>query len=216
MDDRSRSPRQYPTPHGVSLSLEIRGLNLAPEEMLSGARRGYEVLRRRRMQENMQENTGPATRQWTLRPPPATAVSREMMERFGSWLRERPATLSPIPQTFLPSEGAGVLSSLSPWIPREAGLPDNATEEQYSQWVEELVDRIRGRDANPAQLRVWRFFEEVSRAEARLMAPIPIPQELMMEEQNSNDRLVDPGEEEDEGKGRGKGGGKGRKGKGKR
>ena len=105
---------------------------------------------------------------------------------------------------------------MSPWIPREADLPDNATEEQYSQWVEELVDRIRGRDANPAQLRVWRFFEEVSRAEARLMAPIPIPPELMMEEQNSDDRLVDPGEEEDEGKGRGKGGGKGRKGKGKR
>ena len=105
---------------------------------------------------------------------------------------------------------------MSPWIPREADLPDNATEEQYSQWVEELVDRIRGRDANPAQLRVWRFFEEVSRAEARLMAPIPIPRELMMEEQNSDDRLVDPGEEEDEGKGRGKGGGKGRKGKGKR
>ena len=40
------------------------------------------------LQENMQENTMPAMRQWTLRRHVATAVSREMIERFGSWLRE--------------------------------------------------------------------------------------------------------------------------------
>ena len=49
------------------------------------------------LQENMQENTMTATRQWSLRRPLATAVSREMIERFGSWLRERLSTLSPIP-----------------------------------------------------------------------------------------------------------------------
>ena len=55
---------------------------------MSGAWRDYEVLRRRRMQENMQENTMPAMREWTLRCHVATAISREMIERFGSWLRE--------------------------------------------------------------------------------------------------------------------------------
>ena len=163
---------------------------------MRGARRDYEVLQRRRGQ----EANPPVPRQWILRrrqspcgsitcrcadvthPP---RVSNEMIERFGEWMRQRPTPQSPIPR--MPGSSARAdsppdpPSPLSPWVLGEAGLRINATENEYMEWVQELRERIRNQDATVAQRRIWCFFQKVTEAEARLVEPIPIPEELTQE-----------------------------------